>query len=261
MTIVKHELRQQKITFLVWTGAIAFLLAACVFLYPEIKEEMGSMQDMFASMGAFSAAFGLDKLNFGTFVGYYAIECGNVLGLGGAFFAALLAIGSLSKEENGNTAEFLLTHPVSRQRVITSKLISLATLITAMNLIIFAVSMLAAIIVGESVPFKEILLIHLAFYIMQLELSGICFAFSAFLSKGGIGIGLGLAATSYILSLISKLTKSMEFLKYITPFGYCDGAYIVNNGHIDGLLLIIALLICTASIFLAYYKYTKKDIK
>ena len=40
MTLIKHELRQGRIAFWIWTGAIGFLLAVCIFLYPEMKEEM-----------------------------------------------------------------------------------------------------------------------------------------------------------------------------------------------------------------------------
>ena len=38
----------------------------------------------------------MDRLNFGTLDGYYAIECGNILGLGGAFFAALSAVKNVT---------------------------------------------------------------------------------------------------------------------------------------------------------------------
>ena len=114
MTIVRHELKRGKISFLIWTLAIGFLLAVCVFLFPEMKGEMEEIGDVFSSMGSFTQAFGMDKLNFGTLKGYYAIECGNVLGIGGAFFAAVTGIGALMKEERDRTAEFLMTHPVSR---------------------------------------------------------------------------------------------------------------------------------------------------
>ena len=63
MTIVKHELRQSRTSFCIWTAAIGFLLVICVFLYPEMKSEMDSISDMFASMGAFTAAFGMDQQN------------------------------------------------------------------------------------------------------------------------------------------------------------------------------------------------------
>lgn len=137
MTIVKHELRQSKTSFFIWTAAIGFLLMVCIFLYPEMKGEMEGINDMFSSMGSFTAAFGMDKLNFGTLMGFYSVECSNVLGLGGAFFAALCAVNILSKEERDKTAEFLLTHPVSRARIITEKLAAVLIQIIAMNLILY----------------------------------------------------------------------------------------------------------------------------
>ena len=69
MTIVRHELRQGRTAFWIWSGAIAALLGICIFLFPEMKGEMDTVSDMFASMGAFTAAFGMDKLNFGTLTG------------------------------------------------------------------------------------------------------------------------------------------------------------------------------------------------
>lgn len=260
MTLVKHELKQGKISFLIWTASIGFLLAICIFLFPEMKGQMDSVNDMFASMGSFTEAFGMDRLNFGTLIGFYAVECGNVLGLGGAFFAALCAVGILSKEEKDKTAEFLLTHPVNRKRIITEKLIAVLLQITAMNLIIYALAVGAIAAVGEEIPWKEISLMHLAYYLLQVELAGICFGISAFLRKGSAGVGLGIAAMMYFLNLIANIADVAEFLKYITPFGYCEGADIVANGRLDGAMVAIGVVMGIGGIVIAYLKYTKKDI-
>ena len=260
MTLVKHELKQGQTSFMIWTAAIGFLLAICIFLFPEMKGQMDSVNDMFASMGSFTEAFGMDRLNFGTLIGFYAVECGNVLGLGGAFFAALCAVGILSKEEKDKTAEFLLTHPVSRKRIITEKLIAVLLQITAMNLIIYALAVGAIAAVGEEIPWKEISLMHLAYYLLQVELAGICFGISAFLRKGSAGVGLGIAAMMYFLNLIANIADVAEFLKYITPFGYCEGADIVANGRLDGAMVAIGVVMGIGGIVIAYLKYTKKDI-
>ena len=260
MTLVKHELKQGKTSFLIWTASIGFLLAICIFLFPEMKGQIDSVNDMFASMGSFTDAFGMDRLNFGTLIGFYAVECGNVLGLGGAFFAALCAVGILSKEEKDRTAEFLLTHPVSRKKIITEKLIAVLIQITAMNIIIYALSVSSIAAVDEAIPWKEISLLHLAYYLLQIELAGICFGISAFLRKGSAGIGLGIAAMMYFLNLIANIADVADFLKYITPFGYCEGADIVSNGRLDGVMVAVGAVIGTGGILIAYLKYTKKDI-
>ena len=157
MTLIKHELRRGKTSFFIWTSSIGFLLATCIFLFPEMKGQMEGVNDMFAPMGSFTEAFGMDRLNFGTLTGFYAVECGNVLGLGGAFFASLCAVGILSKEEKEKTAEFLLTHPVSRKRIITEKLIAVLIQITAMNIIIYALAVGSIAAIGEEIPLKEII--------------------------------------------------------------------------------------------------------
>lgn len=260
MTLVKHELKQGKASFLIWTAAIGFLLAVCVFLFPEMKGQTDGFGDMFASMGSFSDAFGMDRLNFGTLIGFYAVECGNILGLGGAFYASICAVGMLSKEEKGRTAEFLLTHPVSRQRVITEKLAAVFVQIIALNLIIYAVSAGSIAAVGETIPWKELSLLHLAYFLLQLELAGICFGISAFIKKSSVGIGLGVAAMMYFINLIANIAESAEFLKYITPFAYVEGADIVTDGCLNRTRLLIGMALAVAGIAAAYVKYTKKDI-
>ena len=97
MTLIKHEMKQGRLALAIWTISIAFLIVICVLLFPEMESQMNEVNDMFASMGSFTAAFGMDRLNFGTLVGFYAVEGGNIMGLGGAFFASLLAIMVLSK--------------------------------------------------------------------------------------------------------------------------------------------------------------------
>lgn len=261
MALTKHELRQGKFSFLIWTGAIAFLLIICVFLFPEIKEKMGGISSLFASMGSFTAAFGMDRLNFGTLIGFYAIECGNVLGLGGAFYASLLSVTALSKEENCHTAEFLLTHPISRTQIITEKLFAGLCQIILMNLLIFALSLVSIAAIGEEIPWKDLTLLHLAYFLLQTELAAVCFGISAFLPRGGTGIGLGLAAIMYFLNLIANISERAAFFKYVTPFGYCEGADIISSGGLDLSLLLPGMLYAAAGICAAYVKYGRKDIQ
>ena len=260
MTVLKHELKQGRKSFLIWVCALCFLLGVCIFLFPEMKKEMDTINEMFSSMGAFTAAFGMDKLNFGTLIGYYAIECGNVMGLGGAFFAALCAVSILSKEEKEKTAEFLLTHPVGRIRIITEKLLAVLAQVVLMNVVVFLISVGSMAAVGEGIPWKEVVILHLAYLFMQLELAGICFGVSAYIMRSSVGIGLGIAIIMYFLNIMANITDKVSFLKYITPFGYCDGSAIVTDLSLDVPKLCIGAAFCLAGIAAAYVNYSRKDI-
>ena len=129
-----------------------------------------------------------------------------------------------------------------------------------MNVIVYALSILSMAAVGESIPWKEVTLLHLAFLIMQIELCGICFGISAFMRKGSTGVGLGITFILYFMNLISNISEKAEGLKYITPFAYCDGATIVSDLKIDALKVAIGMAYCALGIAAAYVKYTKKDI-
>ena len=97
MTLVRHELKQGWKSLLVWTLAIGSFIIICLFMYPEMKSQMSSISSIFSSMGMFSSAFGLDTLDFGSLKGFYGIECGNILGIGGALFADSLIVGEVAQ--------------------------------------------------------------------------------------------------------------------------------------------------------------------
>ena len=260
MTVFFHELKRGKVSLLIWSCAIAFMLGICVLIYPEMKTQMSDISEMFADMGSFSDAFGMDKINFGTFIGYFGVECGNVLGLGGALFASILGISAVAKEEKEHTAEFLLTHPVSREKVLAEKLLTVFSQIIILNLVSAIVTVLSVLAVGESVDAKVMLLLFLAYFMMQIEISAVTFGISAFLKGNGLGIGLGIAVLMYFLNIMANLTENAKFLKYITPFGYTEGADIISNSAIEVKYLAAGLVFTVTGLVAAFLKYRKKDI-
>lgn len=260
MTVFRYELKQGRNSLIIWSAVIAFMLGVCILIYPEMSGQMEEISSAFANMGGFSAAFGMDKLNFGEFTGFFGVECGNVLGLGGAFFAALTGISALSKEEAEHTAEFLLTHPVSRKNIAAQKLAAVFAQIIILNIISAAASAAAIAMADQSPDAKPVLLMFAAYLIMQLETAVICFCVSAFTRKNSVGAGLGLAAALYFLNIISNLTEKAEFLKYITPFGYTDSAAIISEGRLEGKYIAVGTAITVISAAAAFIRYDTKDI-
>ena len=260
MTIFLHELRRSRLPLIIWGYAISFMLGVSILIYPEMSSQMEEMSTMFADMGAFTSAFGMDQLNFGEFMGYFGVECGNVLGLGGALFAAIVGASALAKEEREGTAEFLLTHPLTRRRIVTEKLLAVLSQILLLNGAVIGISCACMAIVKVDAEASTLVLLFVAYLIMQIEIAAVTFGLSAFLRHGELGIGLGLAFVLYFLNILSNLTEKLEFLKFITPFGYADGAYIVPEKALEIPYLAVGLGIGVLGIVAAYWKYTKKDI-
>lgn len=260
MYIFKQEIRSQKLPIIIWSLSIGLLIAMCVLMFPDMKSQMDDVNEMFSSMGNFTSAFGMDQLNFGTITGFYAVEGGNILAIGGAFFAAITGISALLKEEKDRTAEFLLTHPVTRVKVVAEKLLSVFAIITILNIIVFICSVGSILIIGEEFDWKIMILFHLAYLLMQYEIAGICFGISSFLRKSGLGIGIGIASVFYFLNIVANISDDAKSLKYITPFGYTEGSDIINNKTLEINYLIPGMILMLVGIIVAFIYYRKKDI-
>ena len=259
MTVFRKEMRANAVSFLLWTAVIGGLMALCVAMFPSMSDSMGDVSELFAGMGDFSAAFGLDSLQFGTIMGFYGTECGNILGLGGAFFAALTAMGLLAGEEGGHTAEFLLTHPVSRTRVAAEKLLALAVLVIALNAVCFACGGLGILAIGEEADWKGLLRYHGALLLMQLETGGLCFGASSLLRRSSYGLAMGLAAGLYFLGLMINLDAGLDVLRFFTPYYYADAARVFAGEPLAGGVLSGCALGSLGAWF-GLWRYGKKDI-
>lgn len=259
MTIFRKELRSGAVSFLIWSAVVGGLMAVCVGLYPSFSDSMGNVSDLFAGMGDFSAAFGLDKLQFGTILGFYGTECGNILGLGGAFYAALTAMGLLAGEEENHTAEFLLTHPVTRLQIAAEKLAALTALVLGLNLICFTCGAGGILAIGEEVEWADLLRYHGALLLMQLEIGGLCFGLSALLRRGGLGLAMGLTALLYFAGLLINLDQRLDWLRFLTPYYYADAARLFA-GETQASPVLAGCALGTLGAGFGLWWYTRKDI-
>lgn len=261
MTLLKHELKINFKTFLIWVISVSVLCGGCLMLFDSMKGAMEEMAQSYADMGAFTQAFGMDKLSIATMDGFFSVEVGTMFAIGAAMFSALMGIGMLSKEEGAHTAEFLNTLPIKRSNIVIQKLLSLLIIIGAFDLICYGVFCGSIAIVGEKADLLSIFIYILAQFVMHIQIALLCFAISAFTKKNQFGIGLGLAMVLYMLDIISRITDKVDFLKFFTPFYYANSSDIMSNQGIkEPMLLCIGIVISVFCAALAYMIYTKKDI-
>ena len=64
----------------------------------------------------------------------------------------------------------------------------------------------------------------------------------------------------YFMNLVKNILDEAEFLKYITPFAYTDGAQITEDVALDWMLVGIGLVYGIIVTVIGYMKYNKKDI-
>ena len=159
-----------------------------------------------------------------------------------------------------NKSRQLLFRKAHYVAVVFQKLLAVLTQILLLNLATLLLSVISIRLIGEEIPWKPLLLLHLAYLLLQLELAAICFGVSAFLRRGGLGLGIGLAAMFYFLNIIANIAEQAEWLKYITPYGYAEAADIVSSSSIDFVMALPGLGFAVLGIAAAFFWYTRKDI-
>lgn len=150
MSVYLHELKQNWKLLTIWTAVVAGMNFVIMFIYPEMAGQTEEVMDIYGNLGAFSDAFGMNRLNLGSALGFYGVEGGAMISIGGGMLAGLLGSGILCKEEGKHTAEFLMTMPVRRQKVALQKLAAVCTLVMLFNLVCTSVVVAAFAVIGES---------------------------------------------------------------------------------------------------------------
>lgn len=259
-TIYRHEMNTSLKNLAIWSICVGGMGLFCILLFSSMKDSIGGMAEGFASMGAFSDAFGMSQLSIATLSGFYAAEVGTIHALGGAMFAAIISTTMLSKEEDGHTGEFLYSMPVSRVCVITAKWLAVAGQILLFNVLCVSCYLLGILILGEQMPLGKFFLYHVMQFFLHLEVAAICYAVSAFLRKNRFGIGLGIVLMLYAYDLIARIIPDLSSYKIISPFSFANAADILSSGETDIPAAVTGIIVLVVSLGTAYTIYNRRDL-
>ena len=260
LVLLKHELKQNYKSMLIWSLSVGLMGMFCICLYSSMTEDMSALSDSFSNMGAFSDAFGMSTLGIGTIAGYFATEVGVVHSLGSAMFAAVISTTILSKEEDGHTGEFLYSLPISRGKVVVSKLIALIIMLIVFT-VIAIICYLCGFIYIEDHPDWNLFIQFMSFqFMMNIEIMLICMTLSAFAKKNMPGAGLGIALLFYAIDLIGRVSSDVKDAIAIGPFSYCNASEIFAKQELPKIAYVFAVIIMFGALAIIFKKYTNKDL-
>ena len=259
-TVFLKEMKLNLKNLLIWSLVVGGTGLACILLYKSMQGEIKEIGDAFSDMGFFSDAFGMSTLSMATLAGYFAVEVGTVHGLGGGMFAAITAIGILSKEEEGHTGEFLFSLPLSRNRVVAAKALCVLCLAAAFTMICGCLYALGFASMGESLPFREFLIFMFGQFLMNAEIAAICFAVSSISGKNRIGAGLGIALMLYVYDLIGRAVPDLKDYLFIGPYSYVNASEIFSGKSPSAAAIAVGAAVAVVSIFLAFRCYNSRDL-
>jgi ABC-2 type transport system permease protein len=258
-----HEFRTRLKSVIIWSLSLTFLIVFFFSLFPVFADQAALMNEFLARYPQqLRAAFGMDNMDMSTVLGFYSFLFMFVQ-LCLAIQASNYGFGLVSIEESELTADFLLTKPVSRAQVLTSKLLAALTSLTLTNLVVWLVTFVSITLFRGSREYGTgtLFLLLLSIVIFQLFFLSLGLVISLLVKRVrsvtpyALGLGFGM----YVLSAFSGVFGDVK-LEYITPFKHLDAPYIVKNGAYNTPLVLLNVAVTLVALAVSYWLYTRRDI-
>jgi ABC-2 type transport system permease protein len=262
-TIYLHEFRARLKSVLIWSLALIVLIGFFFSIFPGFADQAALIDQMMSRFPpALLEAFGMNRMNLATVLGFYSLIFIFVQ-LCLAIQAGNYGFGLVSIEESELTADFLLSKPVSRTQVLTSKLLAALTSLTITNAVVWIVTFLAIAIFHGKYTYEtgNLVLLLISIVIFQLFFLSVGLIVSLLVKRvrSVTPYSLGLAFGMYVLSAFTGMFGTAT-LEYITPFKHLDPSYIVQNGAYDTPLVLLNVAVSLIALGISYWRYIRRDI-
>ncbi len=248
---------------IIWSVAVAVLIFVFDSLFSSFAKQATLMNEMLANFPPqLLLAFGLKGVDLSTPLGYFGFVFLFVQ-MCLAIQAANYGFSLVSVEEREWTADFLLTKPVGRTQILTSKLLAALSGLTITNIVIWVSSFASlSLYKGETTYDSSILvMILLSIVVFQLFFLSVGLVISMLVKRirsvtpYAMALGFGM----YVLSVFGDMLGDSK-LELITPFKHFDPNYITKHSAYDLPLVLLSVSVILISLAGSYLLYVKRDI-
>jgi ABC-2 type transport system permease protein len=271
MNIFRQEFKMHLRSVITWLVAVALLLLVFVSLFSSFADQAELLNEMMAKFPQqLLTAFGMTKcdatgnctvVNLAEVLGYFSFVF-LFIQICLAIQAANYGFSLVSVEEREWTADFLLSKPVRRTQILTSKLLAALSglAITDIGIWIVTFACITLFKGNRTYEVKPLLLLLLSIVPFQLFFLSVGLVISLFkkrirsVTPWAMALGFGM----YFLSVFGDMLGT-NALETITPFKQFDPSSIVLHGY-DLPLLLISVSVIVIALVVSYLLYTRRNI-
>ncbi|KUO74105.1 MAG: ABC transporter [Desulfosporosinus sp. BRH_c37] len=263
MNVFIREMKANRKALIIWSIGVFFMVASSMVKYAGLSASGQSMNDLLAQMPqSLKAIMGMGTFDLSTATGYYGVIF-FYLAMMATIHASMLGANIIAKEERDKTAEFLFVKPISRNKIITSKLLAALVNLLIINLVTFVSSILMVqkYSKGEAVS-GDITRLMLGMFILQLIFLFIGTAIATISKhpKTAPSLATGILLFTFVLSIAIDLNRKIENLKYFTPFKYFDAKNLMCAQGFEPIYVILSFVIIAVLFWATYVFYRGRDL-
>ena len=263
MNIYKHEFKMSMGSVITWSVSIAVLILVFMSMFSAFAADAQVLNQMMAKFPKeLLMAFGMTGIDMSTVLGFFGLIF-TFVQICLSIQAANYGFSLVSIEESEMTADFLLTKPVTRPRILTSKLLAVFTGLTLTNAVVWICSFLFISLFrgGREYDTRILLLLLSSIILFQLVFLtlGVVISLMVKRVRSVMPYSMGLAFGMYVLSAFGGLLGDVK-LERITPFKHFEPNYIISNAAYDLPLVLISVIYIVAAVAGSYVLYTRRNI-
>jgi ABC-2 type transport system permease protein len=262
MNMFVHELKAYRKSMLIWTLSLIGIMILFLSLFPGMSKDIDEFTKVLEGYPeGVRKALGIELESIGTILGFYSYIFMYIT-LCGAIQAMILGTSIVSKEVREKTADFLLTKPVTRTQILTSKLMAAVVSLAATNVLyLIAANLMAVQVKTEDYSGKLFFMISLTLLFIQLIFLAIGIIVSVVFPKIKAVLSVSLS-TVFAFFVIGMLVSAGDdgAKRYLSPFKYFDPKLIIESSNYEASYFAAAIGIIVVSIAASYVIYRKKDV-
>jgi len=255
MNIFKREMKANRKALIIWCIGVFLMMVSGMGKYAGLSASGQSINDLLAKMPqSLKSIMGMGTFDLATATGYYGMLF-FYLAMMATIHAAMLGANIIAKEERDKTAEFLFVKPISRGKIITSKLLASLVNLLILNLMVQSYSK------GEAVS-GDIIKLMVGMFILQLIFLFIGTAIAAISKqpKTASSLATGILLLTFILSIAIDMNSRIDNLKYFTPFKYFDAKNLIYTRGFEAVYVILSIVIIVVLFWATYVFYRSRDL-
>lgn len=263
MNIYKYELKTKLRSVITWSLSIYTLIVIYMSIFQGFSKDSALVSQLMSSFPReLLIAFGMADMDWSTILGFFGLVFVFVQ-ICLAIQAANYGLGLVSIEETEWTADFLMSKPLGRGQILTSKLLAAVTALGLTGMFVWIASFLYIIIFRgqQLIPLAPILLLLFSMPVFQLFFLSVGMLISLLVKRirSVTPFSMGLVFGLYILNAFGDMIgeKGMEIL---SPFKHFAPSAIIKNGAWDLPLVMISVVIIIIAITASYRLYAKRNI-
>jgi ABC-2 type transport system permease protein len=266
--LLKIEIRRNLKGNMIWSFALGLSLLLIVAIYPMVAEMMDALNEMLEYLESIDSGFIAMMESFGgipdNVMEYFATEGALFLQLLGGIYAAMLGFGIVSKDEKENTVEVIYVLPISRTKLLATKMLSVATLLFIFTFIQMLLTQIGFLVVAPGESHLVLWEFGLFDYVMFLIIAYMSMGLAMFLkpNKSPL-ISIAIPFPFYILTIISTATDNdfLKALKYLSPFTFTEPVGFLKENHAFELINFLTFTGLTIIIvMLSFIKFKKREM-